>query len=205
MSKYRQKQQEAKEQLTNEYAKTQYTMHDPYVCLDPFGISPLTAIIWFDTEKKTRIDLEIAGRDCYSTIRHSYQEYNQNHRIPVYGLYPDKVNIVTLTCTDEDGNIENACVQIKTAQLPSDFSYIKVHECKKEYMPSEPFALCNASVEMSALVAASRISVAITSPFASILLKNIFAVFFCAARSSFSLLGLRFFFVFCGSSSAVKT
>ena len=67
-----------------------YTIENAYVELNPYGISPLSAIIIFQTKEKNSIDVYI--NDEYFTK----MEKSQEHVIPIYGLYDDFNNKVTL-------------------------------------------------------------------------------------------------------------
>ena len=67
-----------------------YTIENAYVELNPYGISPLSAIIIFQTKEKNSIDVYI--NDEYFTK----MEKSQEHVIPIYGLYDGFNNKVTL-------------------------------------------------------------------------------------------------------------
>lgn len=69
-----------------------YTLSNPYYELNPYKISPLSAIIIFSTDDDVPVDLYV--NDVYVTRVESAKD----HVIPVYGLYEDfenKIKLVT--------------------------------------------------------------------------------------------------------------
>ena len=69
---------------------SKYTFESPYVELNPYKISPLSAIIIFNTDEVKSIDVYI--NDVYFTK----MEESKKHIIPIYGLYENYDNIVKL-------------------------------------------------------------------------------------------------------------
>ena len=97
-----------------------YTLDNPNIVLDPYGISPLTALILFETEKEEEVTITIEGKDTNSTYTNTFKS-DTKHYIPVYGLYPDTTNQIHLKC----GNITKTYT-IKTESLPTDLKTKKV-------------------------------------------------------------------------------
>ena len=81
--------------IQKECENSSYTLSDPLVIQNPYGLAPLTALIIFRTEAPTAIDLTINGS---APVRF---ERSEQHAIPVYGLYDDTDNTVTIA--DENG------------------------------------------------------------------------------------------------------
>lgn len=86
-----------------------YTLSNPYYELNPYNISPLSAIVIFNTTDSVPVNVYI--NDVYVTT----METTTDHVIPVYGLYEDfenKVKLVTdigeseITIKTEKSNIE---------------------------------------------------------------------------------------------------
>lgn len=92
-----------------------YTIEEPNVVLNPYGISPLTALVMFETDEEEDIKVIVEGEGEARNIEGS-SEKGKEHYVPVYGLYPDKVNKVTI----ETGN-KKVDLEIKTEPLPEDF------------------------------------------------------------------------------------
>lgn len=91
-----------------------YTIDNPNVILNPYGNSPLTALILFETEKEVEIKITIEGKDEHSTFTHNFSK-NKQHYLPIYGLYADKENKVIIEVEDIKKEIT-----IKTDKLPDN-------------------------------------------------------------------------------------
>lgn len=92
-----------------------YTFEQPKIILNPYGISPLTALIVFETNDYTSPTITVLGKDKNTTITNTFKA-NKTHYITVYGLYPDTNNEVILTV-----NGKSKTLSIKTDKLPEDF------------------------------------------------------------------------------------
>ena len=102
--------------LDIEYAmKEEYTFDNPKVVLNPYEISPLTALIIFETKDRTNVTVTIKGKDDKTTITNEFKPTNE-HYLPIYGLYPDTNNEVNISM-----NGESKTIYIKTDKLPDDF------------------------------------------------------------------------------------
>jgi len=90
-----------------------YTMEEANVIVDPYNISPLTALILFETEQEEEITIKVIGKDETTTITNTF-ESTKKHYIPVYGLYPDTENEVILKSSKKEVKYK-----IKTQSLPT--------------------------------------------------------------------------------------
>lgn len=93
-----------------------YTIDKPNVILNPYGNSPLTALILFETEKEVEVKVTIEGKDKHSTFTHTFKKAKQ-HYLPIYGLYADKENKVIIEVGDTKKE-----VTIKTDKLPKNMA-----------------------------------------------------------------------------------
>lgn len=91
-----------------------YTLENPNIILNPYGDSPLTAIILFETEEEEPVTMVIEGKDQNSTYTNTFKSTTK-HYIPVYGLYPNTENKIEIKC----GNITKT-ITITTDPLPND-------------------------------------------------------------------------------------
>lgn len=121
-----------REQLIKEFEAGNYTFDAPYLTVDPFGQSPLSALLMFRTDQETRIVLKTPGKDRESTFTQVFGEYSKVHYIPVYALYAGCDNEVRLTAIGRDGRKAYQTVHIKTAPLPADMQKIEIQEIKRE-------------------------------------------------------------------------
>ena len=94
---------------------TDYTIDEPKVILNPYGNSPLTALIIFETNDLTTPTITIKGKDGAEDITHTFIP-NKVHILPVYGLYADYENEVVINVSEKEKTIK-----IKTEALPKDF------------------------------------------------------------------------------------
>lgn len=88
--------QENKETYLTPYG---YTIENPNIILNPYGISPLTALILFETKEEQSVKITVLGKDENSTYTNIFDN-NTRHYIPVYGLYPNITNNIILECGD---------------------------------------------------------------------------------------------------------
>ena len=91
-----------------------YTLDNPNLIINPYGISPLTAIILFETPTEEETTITIEGKNINSTYTNTFEKTTK-HYIPIYGLYPNKTNIVHIKCGKQTKTFE-----IKTAPLPKE-------------------------------------------------------------------------------------
>lgn len=97
-----------------------YTPGKPLIVLNPYGNSPLTAVIMFTTSKEYKAKVSVEG-DSFDAEIGGETAAATEHIIPVIGLYPDRNNRVTVELTDMSGNvIEKHLYRIKTEPLPTE-------------------------------------------------------------------------------------
>ena len=100
-----------------EYFKSYgYTIDNPNIIMNPYEISPLTALIIFETENEEKISITIEGKTKETTYTNEF-ESSKIHYIPIYGLYPDSVNKVKIKSSTQEKTYE-----LKTEKLPEDLS-----------------------------------------------------------------------------------
>ncbi len=99
-----------------------YTVQSPLVLVDPYNVSPLTALVIFDTEENCTVTVEIPGKTMETTFTHKFDQLDIHHEIPIYALYPGIENQVEVRLDYEDGTMEEVIVPIETASLPDYLS-----------------------------------------------------------------------------------
>ena len=111
--------------ITSQYKKEQdfktegYTINNPNIILNPYGNSPLTALILFETSDEVSPKVTIVGKDENTTFSQTFDS-SSNHMLPIYGLYPDYDNEIIIEY-ELNGKIINKTVNIKTEKLPDNF------------------------------------------------------------------------------------
>ena len=103
------------EELEKEFTSKGYTLDNPNIIVDPYHNSPLTALVIFETEEEVAPKVTIPGEDELTTYTKTFEK-NKVHYLPILGLYPGKVNKITI----EYGDVKKT-LKIKTAKLPEDF------------------------------------------------------------------------------------
>ena len=104
-----------------------YTLDDPNVVLNPYEISPLTALVIFETDEEVSPEVTIHGDSDLTTYTHTFAKGTE-HYLPIYGLYAGRENKVTIKCGDKEKELT-----IKTDELPDDFilpTSVKKNESK---------------------------------------------------------------------------
>ncbi len=114
-----------------DFTEADYTLDDPKVILNPYEISPLTALIMFKTETEEQVQLTVVGKDEHTTISHTFDN-NKEHILPVYGLYADYENTVIIKV----GEIEKE-ITIQTDPLPDNFVLPTNITSNKNYLGNE--------------------------------------------------------------------
>ena len=99
----------------NKFKSKGYTLEKPNIILNPYGISPLTALIIFETEDEVKPIVTIVGKDEKTTYTHTFEK-NKIHFLTIYGLYPNKNNEIKIRI----GNTTKS-IWIQTEKLPEDF------------------------------------------------------------------------------------
>lgn len=113
------KTREREQELIQTLKKEKYSFEEPGVFLNPYGLTPLCAYILFYTEKECSVRFSVEGKTKETCISDHVMGLCKWHRIPVYGLYPEKENTVLLELLDRVGNVlEKKEIHIQTKALP---------------------------------------------------------------------------------------
>ena len=91
-----------------------YTLDNPNIILNPYGNSPLTALVLFETEQELDVKVTITGKDKITTYTHTFSKAKE-HYLPIYGLYADSNNKIIIEC----GNNKKE-IYIQTEKLPEN-------------------------------------------------------------------------------------
>ena len=127
--------------ITSQYNKEKdfktegYTIDSPNVILNPYGNSPLTALILFETNEEVSPTVTIVGKDENTTFTHTFNA-SQEHLLSIYGLYVDYNNEVIIEY-EVDGETISKTVNIQTEELPDDFILPTRVEADKENLDNQ--------------------------------------------------------------------
>ena len=86
-------QAQIEEEIKNNLEKNKYPLAQAGIYINPYGNSPLSAMITFSTENKESVEVTIKGKNN-NDIKLEYNEKNTEHYIPVFGLYEGTENEV---------------------------------------------------------------------------------------------------------------
>ena len=126
---------EKQQQLEADFDLENFTIDEAQVILNPYGNSPLTALVAFDTKEEVEVKVTIPGKDEWTTYTHTFQK-GTKHRLPIYGLYADTVNHVKIEY-EEDGNLVSKVIDIQTEALPDDMIIPEDVYANKEKLGNE--------------------------------------------------------------------
>ncbi len=99
-------------------SNTNYTIENPNVILNPYGNSPLSALVVFQTKDLTTSSITIKGKDGADDLKHTFTP-TKVHILPIYGLYPGYDNKVIIEASGISKEIT-----ITTSALPDNFSKV---------------------------------------------------------------------------------
>ena len=111
-----------------------YTLKAPSISVDPYGISPLSAIASFKTSKPASISVEIESKNGVSPVINEFETVSTEHQIPIYGLYENEATNVKLTAHYKDGTSETSTISVTGNSLPSDFVPVSITEADTAQM-----------------------------------------------------------------------
>ncbi len=92
------------EELLEEYSEKNYTQYVPYIKVNPYEISPLSAIMMFNTEEEDNFKLVVKGRTADADWEF-ITPLATSHMIPVLGLYNGINNIELYDYDDENDEV----------------------------------------------------------------------------------------------------
>ena len=106
-----------------------YSLDNPNVIINPYGNSPLTGIVMFETSDYSEVSISVNGDINYTFSK------NKHHIIPIYGLYADYDNTIVLRSEGKE-----KVINIKTDKLPDDFGEVLCDGNYSFYNGNYPYA-----------------------------------------------------------------
>ena len=105
------------EQQLQQWSKKEFSFQEPYVICDPYGIAPLTALVFFQTASATSVQVTVRDKAGNNDLQYCCPQVTR-HSVPIYGLYAGWNNQVELQL--DDGQC--CLVQIQTAVIPQQLA-----------------------------------------------------------------------------------
>ena len=102
------------EEIISDFQNGDYTLEEPLIVQDPYGRSPLSALVLFETEEPMEVTVTVEGQDEQTTISNTYPGFKTEHEIPVLGLYPDLDNQVVFTAESENDVVNEINLTMST-------------------------------------------------------------------------------------------
>jgi len=116
------KQAQIDDSLLAELNGGEHSFDDPLVIVDPYNISPLTALVLFTSDEPMNISVHISGKTKLAEIDFTFDGFNTEHFIPIYGLYPNESNNVEITARTINGDAYKKTLEIRTEPLPPELA-----------------------------------------------------------------------------------
>lgn len=142
------------DEINEKFYEDTYTYDNPFVVVNPYGNSPLSAYVLFTTDEPTQITYTVEGKTKDTEYSYTIKEYSVRHEIPLMGLYAGQVNNVKLEVKNENGEVLTHDLAVETEEIDSDFytaeitqkNELKINDGLKYMKPSngELFAVDNA-------------------------------------------------------------
>ncbi|MEI7667586.1 MAG: aryl-sulfate sulfotransferase, partial [Erysipelotrichaceae bacterium] len=104
-----------------------YDFNNPLIIVNPYQISPLTAIILFRSPTPVKINIHIKGKTIEADVDYSINQSTTEHILPIYGLYAGIVNQVTISMSDNQNNVTEKTFDVETEALMPSLSMNKLH------------------------------------------------------------------------------
>lgn len=109
-----------------------YSFENAKVIKDPYGFTPLSAIVLFSTDEKVSVEVTVKGIGKGRDYTYLVKRKEKLHHVPILYLYPEHSNQVILRLLDEQGKqAASRELAIRTEPLPElmqDAVRIQKHE-----------------------------------------------------------------------------
>ena len=99
------------------YKKKKYTLSKPFIVVNPFYISPQTALALFETDKSEKVTVTIKGKHNDDIVRTF--EASKTHIIPLYGLYGNYENTVIFETESGKKSTQKIKIELENAAGPA--------------------------------------------------------------------------------------
>lgn len=131
-------QNEIDEMLLAELDSGYYSPEEPLVVVNPYNISPLTALVLFQTAEPAQVSVHIPGRIPQTEVDFTFDGFLTDHILPIYGLYAGTNNQVALTVKYQNGTVAETIVPVTTEKLDTALNHLIVTTALKipnQYYP----------------------------------------------------------------------
>lgn len=122
--------QDEQKELTQEYQEVaqnqNYTLENPFVKVNPYKTSPLSALVVFHTSIPASVKYTVIGKNNETTLTNKVNGGASTvHKVPIVGLYADHANRVRLDVQYQNGTTETKELTLNTDKLPANLQRAK--------------------------------------------------------------------------------
>ncbi len=121
-------QAQAEQAMQKEWAAGNFTFANPYVKVNPYVYAPLTALVYFKTEKAQAVSIVVKGKEAAGDFTFDFPKASE-HALPILGLYSGTTTEVVLTL--EDGTTNT--LKLTTEATPEKLIPVTKIETTAEY------------------------------------------------------------------------
>jgi arylsulfate sulfotransferase len=140
-------QQDVERNILAAYTAGDFSISSPFVIQDPYHNAPLTALLIFDTPTAAQVSIHVPGKTPQAAVDFTFAEYTQHHEIPIYGLYPDTFNHVTVSLKMENGSVSQTEIKLQTEPLPVYMNPVQLDSLNRDlYSPGFNFTFIDHKV-----------------------------------------------------------
>lgn len=113
-------QQPFEDTLVSQAPPVTFTVAPDSVRVNPYGYTPLSALVRFSTEVAGRTFIRVRGKHgSITNVEHVFADPGLHHAVPVVGLYADYANTVDIRVLSETGDtLAQTTLTIQTGALP---------------------------------------------------------------------------------------
>ena len=119
-------QQTAVDEALLQEASNGYSLDEALIVVNPYGMSPLSAVAVFSTEEACGGTVTVKGKSAENDVTGTFEEATE-HIVPIYGLYNNDTTEVVITL--DDGT--SATFEVTTEDIGVDYGTIQT-EMKSE-------------------------------------------------------------------------
>ena len=98
------RQAEAEEAMLKEFEAGNFTIQNPLVKYNLYEVSPLSAVVCFETKNETPVTITVLGKTKEANISHTFPKAKK-HVLPVVGLYSNYANQVEIRAYRGESNV----------------------------------------------------------------------------------------------------
>lgn len=104
--------------IENILNKGHYKFHNALFIANPFGYSPLTGLMVFNTSEPCKVKYTIKGRRGSGDYTNCDETFTTKHQVPVLGMYEGCINTITFYLLDKDNNeLQSSIIRVRCSRI----------------------------------------------------------------------------------------